>query len=202
MNDNHEINPIPAEPEFQKPPVRWLRILFWIHIASIALSLISALPINTGFTTWISRAITAAVMLCLFQLAPACGRYRKAAVFTAVSLDLILIATLLFSSPLLTLAASIFSILAAYQEYSGHSDTVAEADPKLSRNWHSLFNWQLIVGVLTSFVSMVAVIVLAALEMNAAAITALIAGALSLVSMILQIFYLMYLNRMIKIYSE
>lgn len=201
MNESFETDIIPAEPEAPKPPVKWLRILFYVHIASIVLSLISLLPIHNGFTTWISRAITAAVVICLFQLAPASDRYKKAAVFSAVSLGLNLAATLLLTS-LLTLSASILSILATYQEYSGHSDMVARADPKLSRRWHSLFNWQIIVGVLTAVVSMVAVVALAALEMNTTAITAIVVGALSLVSVVLSVLYLVYLNRMIKLFSE
>lgn len=201
MSDNYKTDIIPAEPEAPRPPVKWLRNLFYVHIVSIALSLVSLLPINDSFSVWISRAMTAIVVVCLFQLAPASDRYKKAAVFSAVSLGLNLAATLLLTTPL-TLAASILSILATYQEYSGHSDMVAQADPKLSRQWHSLFNWQIAVGVLTSLVSMVAVVTLAALEMNATAITALIVGALSLVGVVLSVLYLVYLNRMIKIFSE
>lgn len=201
MNDYHETDIIPSQPEASRLPVKWLQILFYVHIASIALSLISLLPVNDSFSVWISRVISAAVAVCLFQLAPASERYKKAAIFSAVSLGLTLASTLLLTT-LLTLAASILSLLATYQEYSGHSDMVAEADPKLSRNWHSLFNWQIIVGVLTSVVSMVTVIALAALELNTTVITALIVGALSLVGVVLGILYLVYLHRMIKIFSE
>ena len=201
MNDIHETDFIPMEPGSPALPLKWLRILFYIHLGGIALSVITMLPINDSFATWISRAITLAAAFCLFRLAPASERYKKAAVFSAVSLGLTLLSSLLLPS-LLKLAASILSILATYQEYSGHSDAVSPADPQLSRKWHSLFNWQLFLGVLTAFVSMVAVFALIALELNASLITALVAGALSLMGIALSILYLVYLHRMIKLFSE
>lgn len=202
MDGNYETNNIPAEPESHELLlVKWLQVLFYVHIAAIAVSLISYLPISADFTVWVSRAITLGVIISLFQLAPVNGRYKKAAIFNTVTLGLTLINSLLIPSAIFTLTASVFSLLAGYQEYSGHSDMVAETDPRLSRSWHSLFNWEIIVGVLTSLVSVVAVIALAALEMNATSITTIIVGILQTVGLILQIIYLLYLNRMIRIFQ-
>lgn len=201
MYDNHEPDFTPVDPQPAGLPVKWLQILLYVHIANIAVALISLLPVSDQWGVWLSRAVTLVITVSLFQLAPACKRYRTAAIFNAVSLGLILITSLLFSSSLLTLAASILSILATYQEYSAHSDMVAERDARLSRKWHSLFNWQFIVGILTSLVSMVAVVVLAVLEVNSTLITVLIIGALSLVSIVLQVIYLMYLRRMMALFS-
>lgn len=197
MEDRYD----PHTPAPQEMTAKWLRILFYVQAAALAASLLSFLPLPNALTLWFGRAVVLGVVICMYQLSPAGDRYRKAFLFRGVMLALTLVTMLLYSSTLLALAASILSILATYQEYSAHSDLTAEADPKLSRNWHRLFNWQLVVGILTSVLSMAAVLVLVSLEMDAVRITAMLTGALNLVGTVLQVIYLIFLNRMVRIFN-
>lgn len=179
--------------------VKWLRVLLLARIASIAVSLISCLPVNDGWLQWISKAITVVTITALFQLAPGNVRYRKAAVFRTVMLGLTLITSLLVASTFLTLAASVLSLLSVYQEYSGHAEITADPDPKLSRNWHRLFNWGLAVGILTALVSMVMTLVLVMIGVQAGATTGIVMAVMTGAELIIDIFYLVFLNRTIRI---
>lgn len=196
MEHNNDMSPFPRD-----LAAKWLRVLFFVHVASIAASLLSYLPINDGLLQWGSRIITLAAIAALFQLTPCNIRYRKAAIFRIVFLCGSLVTVLGYTSSILTLAASIFSLLSMYQEYSGHSEIVTSEDPKLSRNWHSLFNWSLIVGVLTSLVSMVMVLVLAMVGIGASSITGIVMAVMVGAELIIEIFYLVLMNRMIRIFQ-
>lgn len=196
MEHNNDNSPFPRD-----LAAKWLRVLFFVHVASIAVSLLSYLPINDGWLQWGSKIITIAAIVALFQLTPCNIRYRKAAIFRIIFLCGSLVTALGYTSSILTLAASIFSLLSTYQEYSGHSEIIISEDPKLSRNWHSLFNWSLIVGVLTSLVSMVMVLVLAMVGIGAGSITGIVMAVMSGAALVIDIFYLIWLNRMVHIFQ-
>ena len=195
MNENKEFDPGML--------TKWLRVLMYIAIASLVNSIMNLLPlIPASITTWISRGIMVAMIVCMFQLAPANERYKKAGILRAVMLVCTLITAFLHQSSLLTLAASIVSIIAVYQEYYAHSELVAEQDAKLSAKWHSLFIWSILAGVLVGFGSVITVLIVAMLEMNAVRLAAWIIGLLGIPQMILDIVYMMYLKKMIEIIGE
>ncbi len=175
-------------------PAKWLRYLFYIHIASIVVSWIKA-----DWNIWVSAALTVGTALCLYKLAPMGARYKKAAVYTAVVIGMSLPALFLDAAAIMTLAASIFSILAAYQEYNGHSELVARKDTKLSGNWHSLFTWEIVVGVISALLATTAAVILVLGEVATAAITGIVTLLLNGVSLVLGILYLVYMNRTIKL---
>lgn len=179
---------------------RWLRILAYISLASILNSLISLVPVvPASVTTWVSRGITVAAMISMFQLAPVNRRYQKAGLFRALMLVCSLAAAFLYASSILTLAASVFSIIAVYQEYSAHSELIADKDTKLSGKWHSLFNWGIVAAVLISFGSIIAVLIVTMLQMDAVTITAVIVGVLSVPQLVIDIVYILYLRRMVAL---
>ncbi len=182
---------------------KWLKILAYISLASILNSLISLIPIvPAAVTTWVSRGITVAAIFSLFQLAPVNNRYQKAGRFRAIMLGCSLVAAYLFTSSILTLAASVFSIIAVYQEYSAHSELIADKDNKLSGKWHSLFNWGIVAAVLVSFGSIIAVLIVTMLQMDAVTITAGIVGILSVPQLVIDVVYILYLKRMVDLMQD
>ena len=180
---------------------KWLRTLFYLHLVSLAATVIAVLPMDDQWLTWVSRLITAGAIFCLFRLASANGRYRKAAIFRAVYFGCMLINSLLFSSTILTLGASVCGLVAEYQEYNAHSEITAALDARLSEKWHSLFTWAIIAGIVVSSASFIVTFVVMAMDVNATAIAAVVVAILSVPSLIVSIVYLVYLNRTIRIFQ-
>ena len=183
----------------------WLPVLMYCALASIINSIISYFPfIPASLTTWISRCIMLAVTICMFQLAPVHDRYQKAGIFRAIMLACNLITAFVIGSMILTLTASIVSIIAVYQEYSAHSEVIVEKDSKLARAWHSLFNWSILAAVLLSLgATIVAVILMTAnLDGGAARISAIAIGVLSIPQCVIEVMYIRYIMKMLVLYSE
>lgn len=181
---------------------KWLRALVYIAIVSIVNSVISILPIiPASVTTWISRGIMVAMVVCMFRMAPVNERYKKAGILRAVWLGC-MIASLVFLPSILVLAASILSIIAVYQEYSAHSEVVADKDAKLSRNWHSLFNWSIVTGLLVGFGSVVTALIASFAGVEITRITAIVTGILGIPQLVIEIVYLLYLKKMSEIFDE
>ena len=182
--------------------IKWLRVLLCIAIVSIVNSVISILPIiPASVTTWISRGIMVAMVVCMFRMAPVNERYKKAGILRAVWLGC-MIASLVFLPSILILTASILSIIAVYQEYSAHSEVVADKDAKLSRNWHSLFNWSIVTGLLVGFGSMITALIASFAGVEITRITAIVTGILSVPQLVIEIVYLLYLKKMSAIFDE
>lgn len=181
---------------------KWLRVLMYIAIVSIVNSVISILPIiPASVTTWISRGIMVAMVVCMFRLAPVNERYQKAGILRAVWLGC-MIASLVFIPSILVLAASVLSIIAVYQEYSAHSEVVADKDAKLSRNWHSLFNWSIVTGLLVGFGSVVTALIASFAGVEITRITGIVTGILGIPQLVIEIVYLLYLKKMSAIFDE
>lgn len=182
--------------------IKWLRALVYIAIVSIANSVISILPIiPASVTTWISRGIMIAMVVCMFRMAPVNERYKKAGILRAVWLGC-MIASMLFLPSILILTASILSIIAVYQEYSAHSEVVADKDAKLSRNWHSLFNWSIVTGLLVGFGSVVTALIASFAGVEITRITAIATGILGIPQLVIEIVHLLYLKKMSAIFGE
>ena len=183
----------------------WLPVLMYCALASLINSVISNFTfIPALLTTWISRGIMLTMIVCMLQLAPVNERYKKAGILRAVMLGCALFTEFVFGSTLLTLAASIVSIIAVYQEYHAHSELVADRDAKLSGRWHSLFTWSILAAVLLSFgASVVAVIVvLSDIESGASRISAITIALLSVPQYVINIVYITYIKKMTAIFSE
>jgi len=200
MTDQYEIMPPSEEAPTATLSPMWIRSLFYIHIASLALSLVTVVWLNNPVTPWINHALSAGIVLCLLKLAPASSRYRTAAILTAAVLGCTLLSKLALGT-LMNLAASVLAIIAAYQELHAHGEAVEEKDPKLSRKWCALFLWQLLIGILAGFASTAATVILVLADMDEAQITQLIVTAIGLVSLIPSILYLVYLRRTIRLFE-
>lgn len=183
--------------------VKWLRVLIYIAVVSIINSVIGIMPfLPASITTWIGRGIMAAMIVCMLQMAPVNERYKKAGILRAVMLGCTLVTAFLHASSILTLVASILSIIAVYQEYNAHAELAADKDAELSRKWHSLFNWSIAAGILVGFGSVAAVLIVAMLEMDAVKTTSFIVGLLGVPQLVIDIVYLLYLNKMTAIFGE
>lgn len=182
-------------------PVKWLRYLFYVQIAGIAVSLLGWVSSSEALNVWLGRAVTLGVVVCMYQLSPMDSHYKKSFILRGVMLILTLITYLLHSSMLLTLAASVLSILATYQEYHAHSELVAQQDEQLSGRWSSLFIWEILVSVLTTVLTMAATLILVMGEIGTSATVAIITVIMKLVSLVLRVLYLVYLNRTAKLFD-
>lgn len=185
--------------------VRWLRGLIYVALASLINSGFSYLPaVPAIVTTWISRVIMAVAAVFMLKLAPANKRYRKAGILRAAMLACNLITAFLFGSVLLTFAASIFSIIAVYQEYHAHSELIADKDVRLSGKWKNLFVWSIAAALLLTFGASIVAVILMTADMltSTSPISAIAIGLLHIPERVVEIVYILYINKMISILDE
>ena len=182
---------------------KWLRVLMYSAIAGLVNTFIG-IPsfIPTVITSWISRILMAVMVFAMFKLAPANDRYKKAGIQRAIVLALTIATDLLHTGAILTLIAGTLAIVADYQEYHGHSELVEEKDHQLSGKWTSLFLWSIVVGLLLGFASTAAGIFAAMAGMDTMKATIMIAAILAIPQYVIEILYILYLKKMVAIFSE
>ena len=183
--------------------VKWLRVLIYIAIARITNTLVG-IPafIPTALTAWISRILMAGMVFVMFKLAPANDRYKKTSIQLAIVLVLTISTELLNTGAVLTLIAGILSIVAEYQEYHGHSELIEEKDHQLSAKWTSLFMWSIVVGLILGFASTAAGVLAAVAGVDTETAALVIAAAMMIPEYIIDIFYILYLKKMIALFEE
>jgi len=180
--------------------MKWIQILFYVQCVAFVLTLIAMLPFVGSWFSWLIRITTIATIFVLYKLSPLNTRYLKAVIFMVVTMI-----TTIFLKGLgvLAIVGMICSLIAIYQEYMGHSELIKEADAKLSKNWNSLFNWEIWGGFLVG--GIVVPVVLAILMADssnvqfATNVTLVTADAFNI---ILQLVYLVLMKRMIKVYAD
>lgn len=182
---------------------KWLRVLIYIAIARIVNTLVG-IPtfIPTAVTAWISKILMAVMVFAMFKLAPANDRYKKTGIQLAVVLVLTIATELLNTGAVLTLIAGILSIVAEYQEYHGHSELIEEKDHRLSGKWTSLFMWSIVVGLILGFASTAAGVLAALAGVDTETAAVVIAVAMMIPEYIIDIFYILYLKKMIALFEE
>lgn len=182
---------------------KWLRVLMYIAIAGLVNTFIG-IPsfVPSVITSWISRILMAVMVFSMFKLAPANDRYKKAGIQRAIVLALTIATDLLHTGAILTLIAGTLAIVADYQEYHGHSELVEEKDHRLSGKWTSLFMWSIVVGLLLGFTSTAAGVFAAMAGMDTMKATIMIAAILAIPQYVIEIIYILYLKKMIAIFSE
>ena len=182
---------------------KWLRVLMYIAMAGLVNTLVG-IPsfIPTVITSWISRILMAVMVFAMFKLAPANDRYKKAGIQRAIVLALTIATDLLHTGAILTLIAGTLAIVADYQEYHGHSELVEENDHQLSGKWTSLFMWSIVVGLILGFASTAAGVLAAVAGLDAEKAAVMIAAALMIHEFILDIFYILYLRKMVAIFED
>ena len=183
--------------------VKWLRVLIYIAIARIGNTVVG-IPafIPTAVTAWISRILMAGMIFAMFKLAPANDRYKKTGIQLAIVLILTIAAELLNTGAVLTLIAGILSIVAEYQEYHGHSELIEELDHPLSGKWTGLFMWSIVIGLILGFASTAAGVLAAVAGVAAEKAAVMIAAAMMIPEYIIDIFYILYLKKMVAIFEE
>jgi len=182
---------------------KWLRVLMYIAIAGLVNTLVG-IPsfVPSIITSWISRILMAVMVFTMLKLATANDRYKKAGIQRAIVLALTIATDLLHSGAILTLIAGTLAIVADYQEYHGHSELMEEKDHQLSGKWTSLFLWSIVVGLLLGFTSTAAGIFAAMAGMDTMKATIMIAAILAIPQYVIEILYILYLKKMVAIFSE
>ena len=179
---------------------KYLRILFYAQIACIAITCINAVTYLDNITVWLNRAITLVVIWCLFQIREVNPRYRtaaitKAGVFLCGLLTLPVNTSGLGLSGILMLAGGICSWITAYQEYHGHGEIAAQWDEKLAKKWNNLFVWEVVVALSTSVVSVFGTVILMAADMLTDTITTVVIILSTVLGLVLEGLYLLYMKR-------
>lgn len=181
----------------------WFRILMYIAIATLANTIIGMFSfIPAMVTSMVSRILTAALAVCTLKLAQGSVRYKKSALIRAFALVVIIAAEALHIGTVLTLPASLLSLIAMYHEYQAHSERAAEKDHELSGKWSRLFLWRILSGVVVGFGTTAAVMLTAVAGMDADKAAVLAAVILAVPEYIIDIAYILNLKNMAVIFTE
>lgn len=188
--------------------LKCLMVLFWVQIADAAVELLANIPGVDTLGSWVGYALEAVLLAVLFQMSAVNKRYRKSSILGAVSLVCLLVNTLVITNlrlmnmvgSVITLAASVCVIIGEYHEYYAHAEIIEPLDRKLAGKWRSLFVWQIVLGLLDSFASVltVVVIVLVGGTENAAAVVLILLKALSLVLYAVYLVTLGHMRRLLE----
>ena len=202
MSDKDEISVSPPEYSSQKAViVKWLQVLLVCQLGVLLLQLLNLIPLPGGIGWWLDKGLTAASIIALFNLSPLLERYRKAALFHGISLCGLLAARLL-GNTVLSLAWSVCSIVASYQELNAHSELTEPRDKKLSQKWHSLFYLELFSGLLAGSIAMIPMLI-ASFAGASEELTTLIATiCVTAVSVFLNILRLRHLKKTLELYNQ
>ena len=186
---------------------KWLGILFWMVIPSIAGAVLS----NQAVTAWLPflylpGRIISMVTLCaygyiLLKLSSESSRYRMAAICCLASVAVDAGSSLIpegFSMAslvgLLTFPVLILAFYGEYSEYMGHSEILRALDDGMALKWKRLWRWCLYsLGVMTGSILLV-------MFSPALGITALLVGLIG--TLIVSVMKLTYLYRTAKIFRE
>jgi len=182
---------------------QWIQALMYlgaIGLINSAADIIPFMPSEASY--YISMGIQFSFVVSLFQLAPLHKDYRASAILRAVMFVSSIVIVFLKGAAILTFAVSISSIISVYLEYNAHAYLIKEKDDILARKWKKLFLWGIGSGVLLSFGSMVSVAMLSYFETDVSRITSIIVGILGIPKFLVQLVYVVYLNKMIELICE
>ena len=179
---------------------KWLKVLFYAQIASMAITVINAVSYLDNITAWILKALNVITLWSLFQVKAVNPRYRTAAIAYLGALICGLLTTtvntnVLGFSSILMLIGSGCSWVTTYQEYHGHGELVKEMDAKLGKRWNNLFVWEIVVGLAISFVSILATTMMVAAGTLTDTITAIVLALATITNLALEALYLLYMKR-------
>lgn len=201
--DYNEI--IPAVPDYEshrETLLKWLRVLYLYSILSLVVSIATAVAGSSTAATLIGAAVSLAAVVACFCLGPVNERYRKAAIFFTVSLGGSLLILVVPGASLISLAASVCSIIASYQELNAHSEITASKDAGLSRKWHSLFYWQLVIGIISGVATSAAVVIAVMADMDPEKIVYFTVLFTVLIGSVFALVRISCLKRTIALYQE
>ena len=174
---------------------KWLRVMILAQIVSLITPVFGLFRVLDGISGWITRAVSAAVLISLYQLSPANPRYRKSAHFYLVGF-IGSIYQVFVGTTLLTTAAGICSIAATYQEYTAHAELLSMKDTYLADKWNSLFYWEIAVGLIGGFGSMAVTLLGVGAGLLEDAIILIAFGFVFILDLPLSLLRLRYLKKM------
>lgn len=167
-------------------PVLWK--IFWLAVVANVLSLLGLVPALNRIVTifgYVASVMVAGLVLTMkdvdrrFYTAGCCG--IAAALINLSGL-------LLGSSPdlttVLSLVASVFSLVSMYNELTTLGDVVGKADRELGLRWHNLWKWRMIglaISVGSTLLVVFVAVALAAVIIVGAAVAAIVLGILQMV---------------------
>ena len=180
---------------------RWLSVMFYAEIALLVMLVVAMIPSLQGISGWIGRIAQAAVMVALYQLSGVHGRYWKAFLYFSIAFVGGLFQTIA-GTTLLTTAASICGLVATYQEYHAHSEVVNAVDYTLANKWVSLFYWEIVVGLVGSFITIAMVALGVGAGMDEGLLVVLGVAVVAVTELPLGLMRLRCLRKMMGYYSE
>ena len=183
---------------------KWLRVLFYIQIAAIAITLVNAVSNLDSITRWLSKGLSLATIWSLFQMNAVHPRYRTAAILSTVVfvcglLTLPVNRSGIGLSTVLLLVGSTCSWVAAYQEYHSHSEVAACWDPQLGRKWNNLFVLEIVSGLAVSFLTTIVTTVLMVADAPSKLPTTVTIVISTGVGLVMKLLYLHYMKQTLNL---
>lgn len=173
-----------------------LGILFWIYVVSMALSLLGVLPAMAEMMPWLGAGMRIASAIVLFSLAQAGGRYRLAGILGGIAAAGNLLLTLIGSAGgVLATALNICALVGLYNEYKGHAELIQEQEDTLARRWTKLFVWNIVLSLVSMLLAINVSVLGAAAGMSVGTMTMLGVALALIPAMVVDVLYLVYLNR-------
>lgn len=179
----------------------FLPVLRLVHILNIVLMAFTVLiPTWEGF----GIILAAASVGCYFALSSANSRYRTAGIFQVLYMLCLLLSTPLNNMGLLMLVSALLKLIADFQEYYAHAEMLERTDGGLAHSWRTLFNWYIVLLLIAMFFSFILTTLVLMLALDRittfwiSTYSLSIAAVTYLPELIVDIFYLIYLNRMIR----
>ncbi|MBQ6844078.1 MAG: hypothetical protein IJO60_05510, partial [Agathobacter sp.] len=170
--------------------------LLYVHCTLVVVYLLTLIPAIGNWFNWISTIGSMATVFCLYKLMPVSERYRKATIFTGISVFFLLIGSIFNTSLLVSPVVMLCYYIGLYQEFYGHAEVLLTIDSALAKKWHALFNWRVFGGIIVAIVSGPIIGILAGVllytEDVIVTLAILMANGFELV---LKVMYLVYLKR-------
>lgn len=180
---------------------KWIRILFACQIVRILTATLDASAAIGNIAGWLSRIVTIAIIIALFNLSVVNERYRKAALFYGISVGGGILSALL-NKNVFVMVLSISSIVASYQELNAHSEITASKDAKLSARWHSLFYLDMFAGIMIGVVSIIPMIIAAFAGVDTNLLISIFSIVLALINIVLGLLHVVYLKKTLVSYRD
>lgn len=181
--------------------MKWIQNLFYVQCAMLVGYLIEYLPFADGWFRWVNLVLSLAGAYVLYQLIPVNARYRKAVIFTGIAIVIRFVGNLVEVSAL-SLGMSICVLIGLYQEFSAHSEMLDGIDHRLSRKWHTLFNWNIFSSIIAGFLGGALLIIGVLLEVDTNVLVVVEIAMIIAVEVIIRVVYLIYLKRMLAAYAN
>lgn len=178
---------------------KWIRVLFWISIASVAAGGLTgdamkelALAVSIVGDIIIA-AVSAVYAVVLFKIASEEEDYRKAAIFRIPGIVFSIAMVFLpdyednlgiaIGALILSLLAMVLDLVSSYYEYGAHASVLARIDVVMSEKWERLWRWTIgmTVGMMVCLIFAVIAPFFGLLLLLAAGVGMLVIGIMRLV---------------------